>query len=165
MSFWYYCLDKIATKLFLDFCPEIFCIFLGASWKLFGASCRLPCLWYYILSPQEAQRASMKPPGSYEKNLGQKSRNNFVGIFVQTMKPKGHFEINWPLACQNNLDYYKKARGKHIKTYCNTLKMTQNLALTDLKLPNVLFWCCNLWCLAPEQTIDLVWSLGCVKLT
>ena len=23
-------------KLFLDFCPEIFCSFLGASWKLFG---------------------------------------------------------------------------------------------------------------------------------
>ena len=90
---------KLPTKLFLNFCPEIFCTFLGASWKLFGASCRLPCLWYYILSPQEAQRASMKPPGSYKKNSGQKSRNNFVGIFVQTMKPKGHFEINWPLVC------------------------------------------------------------------
>ena len=89
---------KLPTKLFLNFCPEIFCTFLGASWKLFGASCRLPCLWYYILSPQEAQRASMKPPGSYKKNSEQKSRNNFVGIFVQTMKPKGHFEINWPLA-------------------------------------------------------------------
>ena len=27
---------KIPTKLFLDFCPEIFCSFLGASWKLSG---------------------------------------------------------------------------------------------------------------------------------
>ena len=45
---------KIPTKLFLDFCPEIFCTFLGASWKLFGASCRLPYLRYYILSPMEA---------------------------------------------------------------------------------------------------------------
>ena len=27
---------KIPTKLFLDFCPEIFCSFLGDSWKLFG---------------------------------------------------------------------------------------------------------------------------------
>ena len=35
---------KIPTELFLDFCPEIFCTFLGASWKLYGASCRLPCL-------------------------------------------------------------------------------------------------------------------------
>ena len=61
---------KLPTKLFLNFCPEIFCTFLGASWKLFGASCRLPCLWYYILSPQEAQRASMKPPGSYKKTQG-----------------------------------------------------------------------------------------------
>ena len=88
---------KLPTKLFLNFCPEIFCTFLGASWKLFGASCKLPCLWYYIPSPQEAQRASMKPPRKLQKNSGQKSRNNFVGIFVQTMKPKGHFEINWPL--------------------------------------------------------------------
>ena len=28
--------SKIPTKLFLDFCPEIFCSFLRASWKLFG---------------------------------------------------------------------------------------------------------------------------------
>ena len=96
---------KLPTKLFLNFCLEIFCFFLGASWKLFGASCRLPWLWYYILSPQEAQRASMKPQGSYKKNLGQKSRNNFAGIFVQTMKPKGHFEINWPLETVENLIY------------------------------------------------------------
>jgi hypothetical protein len=34
--------SKKPTKLFLDFCPEFFCTFLGASWKLFGASCRLP---------------------------------------------------------------------------------------------------------------------------
>ena len=26
--------SKIPTKLFLDFCPEIFGTFLGASWKL-----------------------------------------------------------------------------------------------------------------------------------
>ena len=28
--------SKIPMKLFLDFCPEIFCTFLGASWKLLG---------------------------------------------------------------------------------------------------------------------------------
>jgi hypothetical protein len=28
--------SKIPTKIFLEFCPEIFCSFLGASWKLFG---------------------------------------------------------------------------------------------------------------------------------
>ena len=58
--------SKISMKLFLDFCPEIFCTFLGASW-LFGASCRLPCLWYYILIPQETQKTSRKPPVSYKK--------------------------------------------------------------------------------------------------
>ena len=29
--------------------------------------------------------------------LGQKFVKFFVGILVQTMRPKGHFEINWPL--------------------------------------------------------------------
>ena len=28
--------SKIPTKLFLDFCLEIFCTFLGATWKLLG---------------------------------------------------------------------------------------------------------------------------------
>ena len=74
---------KIPTELFLDFCPEIFCTFLGASWKLFGASCRLPCLWYYILSPQEAQKASRKPPGSYKKIQG---RNPEIFSLVFWMK-------------------------------------------------------------------------------
>ena len=29
--------------------------------------------------------------------LGQKFVKFFIGILVQTMTPKGHFEINWPL--------------------------------------------------------------------
>ena len=62
--------SKKPTKLFPGFCPEIFCTFLGASWKLFGASCRLPYLRYYLLSPQEAQKASRKPPGSCKKIQG-----------------------------------------------------------------------------------------------
>ena len=63
---------KIPTKLFLDFCPEFFCTFLGAFWKLFGASCRLPYVYgiTYYVSPQEAQKASRKPPGSYKKIQG-----------------------------------------------------------------------------------------------
>ena len=28
--------SKIPKKIFLEFCPEIFCSFLEASWKLFG---------------------------------------------------------------------------------------------------------------------------------
>ena len=30
--------------------------------------------------------------------LGQKFAKFFVGILVQTITPKGHFEINWPIA-------------------------------------------------------------------
>jgi hypothetical protein len=71
--------SKIPTKLFLDFCPEIFVLFWGASCKLFGASCRLPCLSYYILSPQEAPRKLKK------------SRNNFVGILEETVISKETF--------------------------------------------------------------------------
>ena len=39
--------SKIPMKIFLEFCPDFFCSFMGASWKLFGASYRLPYLWYY----------------------------------------------------------------------------------------------------------------------
>ena len=31
------------------------------------------------------------------KRIGRNLGKNVVGIFVQTMTPKGHFEINWPL--------------------------------------------------------------------
>ena len=96
---------KIPTKLFPDFCPEIFCTFLGASWKLFGASCRLPCLWYYILSPQEAQKASRKPPRSYKKFQGRNRYNILVPILVATMTAKRHFQINWPLVKHFNKNY------------------------------------------------------------
>ena len=38
---------------------------------------------------------------NFDKFLPRKGRAEFVkffgGILVQTMKPKGHFEINWPL--------------------------------------------------------------------
>ena len=33
----------------------------------------------------------------FKKRLGQKSSLKFVGVLVETMTPKGHFEINWPL--------------------------------------------------------------------
>ena len=35
--------SKIPTKLFLDFCPEFICSFLGAYWKLFGLPGDLVC--------------------------------------------------------------------------------------------------------------------------
>jgi hypothetical protein len=52
--------SKIPTKLFLDFCPDIFCTFLGASWKLFGL---LRDLLSNIII-QEAYKKPQKLPGS-----------------------------------------------------------------------------------------------------
>ena len=94
MSFWYYCLDKIPMKLFLDFCPEIYCSFLGAYWKLFGAFCRLPYLWYYLLNTQEAgsPKSLQDPPlpGSYKKFQG---RNSEIISLVFWMKLLFHKDI------------------------------------------------------------------------
>ena len=46
---------------------------------------------------QGSPKSFLEAPRKLQKNSGQKSRNNFVGFLVQTMTPKGHFEINWPL--------------------------------------------------------------------
>ena len=55
------------------------------------------------------------------KFLGQKFSNFFVGILVQTMTSKGHFEINWPLV--------------HNKTYFSLL-------LTGLQLMCIVLFLC-----------------------
>ena len=54
-----------------------------------------------------------------QKISGQKSRNNFVGIFVQTIIPKGHFEINWPLPLRNKTDATADGR----KVNCCAMKI------------------------------------------
>ena len=43
------------------------------------------------------QKASRKPQGSFKNFQGRNPYNSFVGFLVQTMTPKRHFEINWPL--------------------------------------------------------------------
>ena len=37
------------------------------------------------------------PTEKFDKWVGQILPNFFVGILVETMTPKGHFEIKWPL--------------------------------------------------------------------
>ena len=68
-------------------------------------------LWYYNL---HMILWAINGPLFYDLTpfqiLGQKFVKFFVGIFVQMMTPKGHFEINWPLAqnyfCwQNTFEY------------------------------------------------------------
>ena len=55
--------SKIPTKIFLDFCPEIFCSFLGASWKLFG----LPGDLVSNIINKEGYWKPKKLPGSPQK--------------------------------------------------------------------------------------------------
>ena len=52
--------SRIPMKLFLEFCPEIFCTFLGASWKVFWL---LGDLLNNIII-QEAYRKPQKLPKS-----------------------------------------------------------------------------------------------------
>ena len=72
--------SKKSTELFLDFCPEILCTFLGASWKLF----QLPGdLVSNIMNKEayvkEASKSFRKPPGRYIKFQG---RNPEIISFV-----------------------------------------------------------------------------------
>ena len=64
---------KILTKLFLDFCPEFFCSFLGASWKLFGLPGDLVCNIINKEACRKPQKASRKPTGRYKKAQGRNS--------------------------------------------------------------------------------------------
>ena len=64
---------KIPTKLFLDFCPEFFCSFLGASWKLFGLPGDLVCNIINKEACRKPKKASRKPPGRYKKFQGRNS--------------------------------------------------------------------------------------------
>ena len=64
---------KIPTKLLLDFCPEFFCSFLGASWKLFGLPGELVCNIINKEAYRNPQKASRKPPGRYKKFQGRNS--------------------------------------------------------------------------------------------
>ena len=75
--------SKIPTKLFLDFCPEFFCSFLGASMKLFALPGDLVC----NNINKEVYKSPKKLPGSPQEGTKisvQKSRNIFVGIFEES---------------------------------------------------------------------------------
>ena len=97
MSLWFHRLDKITNEIISEFLPWNFLYlpggFLEAFWGFLQASLFMILHTKSPGSPKSFHEA----PRKLQKNSGQKSRNNFVGIFVQTMKPKGHFEINWPL--------------------------------------------------------------------
>ena len=75
-------LTKIPTKLFLDFCPEMFCTFLGPPGSFWGF---LQVSLFMILLT--------KSPGSPQEGT-KNYRNNFVGILEETIILCGHYKIN-----------------------------------------------------------------------
>ena len=54
--------SKIPTELFLDFCPEIVCSFLGTSWKPFGLPGYLVSNIINNEAYRKPQKASKTPP-------------------------------------------------------------------------------------------------------
>ena len=62
--------SKKPMELFLYFCPEIFCTFLGASWKLFQLSGDLVSVIMNKEANRKPQKASRKPTGRYIKFQG-----------------------------------------------------------------------------------------------
>ena len=71
--------SKIPTKIFLDFCPEIFVAFWGLPSSFLNF--QQPSLFMILLnkSPGSPKRFQ-KAPRQLQKNSGQNSRNIFVGI-------------------------------------------------------------------------------------
>ena len=62
--------SKIPTKIFLEFCPRIFCSFLGDSWKLFELPGDLVSNILNKEAYRNPQKASRKPAGRYKKFQG-----------------------------------------------------------------------------------------------
>ena len=92
---------KIATKILLGFLPWFFLASLGLPGDLVSN-----------IIDKEASRkppkASRKPQRKYKNFQGRNPYNIFVAILVETMTPKRHFEINWPLASipNNSHDFF-----------------------------------------------------------
>ena len=62
--------SKKSTKLFPGICPEFFCSFLGASWKLFELAWDLVSNILNKEAYRNPQKASRKPAGRYKKFQG-----------------------------------------------------------------------------------------------
>ena len=90
MSLWFHRLDKITNEIISEFLPWNF---LEAFWAFLQASLFIILHTKSPGSPKSFHEA----PRKLQKKLRAEIQKYFVGIFVQTMKPKGHFEINWPL--------------------------------------------------------------------
>jgi hypothetical protein len=80
----------VPTKLFPDFCPEFFCSFLVASWKLFELPGDLVSNILNKKAYRKPQKASRKPSGRYKKIQG---RNPEIISLVSWKKLSFHKDI------------------------------------------------------------------------
>ena len=82
--------SRIPTKIFLEFRPEFFCSFLGASWKLFGLPGDLVTNIINKEGYWKPKNATRKPPESFKKF---ESRNPEIFSLVFWMKLISHKDI------------------------------------------------------------------------
>ena len=91
--------EFFSTKVFLPW--NCFVV----SWRLPGSFLGLPGDLVSIIINKEVYR---KPQGSYTNFQGRNPYNIFVVFLVETITPKRHFEINWPL----KVSKYRKQNTK-----------------------------------------------------
>ena len=132
------------------------------SWRLPVRFLGLPGELVIIINNKGAyrkpQKASKKPQGSYTNFQGRNSYNIFVVFFGRnTILPKRHFEINWPLknpfALQRRQILQKGIFAQPVtkplpqrKFWKDTAKLIQVKNLTHAKIKTAR-------CLSPEKTI------------
>ena len=97
MSFWFHRLDKITNEIISEFLPWNFLYLPGGFLVAFLGFLQASLFIILHTKSPGSPKSLHEVPRKLQKNSGQKSRNYFVGIYVQTMKSKGYFEINWPL--------------------------------------------------------------------
>ena len=59
---------------------------------------KIPSKFFSRISALASKKRLNKKRQDFDFTSWQKSWKNVIGILVQTMIPKGHLEINWPLA-------------------------------------------------------------------
>ena len=123
MSFWCHRFDQNSNENIVRISAVIFFV---ASWGLPGD------LESNIINKKAYRKplkASRKPQGSFSNFQVRNPLNIFVGFLVETMTPKSHFEIKWPLL--------------HILTFPNGISGFQSWSSLDSVSDKVCSKCCT----------------------
>ena len=105
----------------------------GGFLEAFWASCRLPYLCYYLLSPQEAQKASRKPAGSHKKFQGRKPETISLVFWMKLIFHKDILKLTeWNVAILKNLNIILSVAQQTFVPSCllpfkNILKKSPNV--------------------------------------